>query len=308
MPYRERERFILRAAGGVIVTTCLLIAAIEPCSAGAVCAKVTAAKTGYHSVDNCSDAPAANREYILVKLAGRVQIAGDEYCVKVSKPATEDGEYANNKCSEDEPGSEWIRVTIPNAPPRFLPPIKPKFSIKGGSTDLYDHTNKVIIACTSNEGKGEVTGETTLGKILLTYHGCTGTKDGEKCTVKSEGASAEEINTKELTGDLGNVKVSEAESEAGVDLEPSGTAELMQLTGTCVLPCPSMVSGNVIGEIPKSALLEEGSKEEIVFSELSESQKIKKLEGAEDILTVFGSEGALSSSEELTFEEEVAIS
>lgn len=288
------------------MTTCILIT-VTSSSADAVCAKVTVAKTGYHSVDNCSDSPAANREYILIKLAGRVQIAGNEYCVKVSKPTTEDGEYANNKCSEDEPGSEWIRVTLVGAPPRFLPLILPKFTIKGGTTKLYDKANKVVITCTSNEGNGEITSETKLGKIFLKYHGCTGTKNGVGCTVKSEGASAEEIDTKELQGDLGNVKASEAESEAGIDLAPSGTTELMLLTGTCTPPCPDMVAGNVVGEIPKAALLEEGSKEELIFSEASETQKIKKLEGTEDVLTVFGSEGALSSVEELTFEEEVAV-
>ena len=285
---------------------CILLGVV-PGAAHAVCAKVAVAKTGYHSLDNCSDAAVANREYILVKLAGRQHIAGNEYCVKVSKPATEDGEYANDKCVESEPGSEWIRVSIPNAPPRFLPPILPKFTIKGGTAKLYDHANKVVITCTTNEGKGEITSESTLGKIFITYHGCTGTKNGVACTVKSEGASAEEIDTKELKGTLGKVNATEAESEAGIDIAPSGTTELMALTGTCAPPCPGMVAGNVVGEIPKAELLEEGSKEKLNFSETSEAENIKKLEGVEDVLSVFGSEGALSNTEEFSFEEEVAI-
>jgi hypothetical protein len=299
----------------IIILALVVIIALSAWTAGTasatICAQVAVAKTGWHKLENCSDEPpAANQEYIKVRLAGRRHIAGNEYCVEVTKPMVEEGEYANNKCEETEPGKDWIRVKIINAPPRFLPPIvvPQPMTIKGGTTKLYDSSSKIQITCTSMEGKGEITGEQTLAKVTLTYKKCSGTQNGSACTIKSVGAGSEEILTDELKGELGSVKASEAESEAGILYTPATGSELIRFEGTCGPSCPGMVTGGMIGEIPTSALLTESSTSELKFLETSENQIIQELEGTKDTLTAFGTKAAIEGTQEFKFEESVAIS
>ncbi len=80
-----------------------------------------------------------------------------------------------------------------------------KFTTKSGTGQLESSTGEKI-ECASDSGTGEITGELTVGKVVVVFNGCTGTRAGRTCKVKSVGAGgAEEIVIATTKGETGEV-------------------------------------------------------------------------------------------------------
>lgn len=121
-------------------------------------------------------------------------------------------------------------------------------TFEGGVTVLVTSTETV--KCTQEGSSGEVTGETTVGKVLVTLTGCHIKKNSEKseCPVNSVGASEGDIVTKPLKGEAGEVNLAGTASIAALLLEPETTKLVTELVST---KCSSAANleGSVAGEL-----------------------------------------------------------
>lgn len=160
-------------------------------------------------------------------------------------------------------------VSTASAFPEFNPATKQSYrsphsiwSDSSGST-----------TCTTNTGAGEITGATTVGKVVLTYKGCTAVVGGKMCTVKSPGAGEGEIITKTLKGQLGEVAPSEANSKVGLLLEAETGSAISVTSGSCL--SESTLDGSVIGEVPPPGRSSKFSY--IDFEKSGSHQRIQKL-------------------------------
>jgi hypothetical protein len=155
----------------------------------------------------------------------------------------------------------------------------PEFS--PSTSDAYRSPHSVwtdgsgTTTCTSNTGVGEITGATSVGKVVLTYKGCTVINNkSEKCTVKSPGAAEGEIITHTLKGLLGEVALAEANSGVGLLLESEsgGTISVTEKNACFV---ESSLGGSVIGELPSPHRSSKFSY--IVFETSGSNQRITRL-------------------------------
>jgi hypothetical protein len=135
------------------------------------------------------------------------------------------------------------------SPPEFLPGTPQTFKSDSGTGKL-EISSGVKVECLTDLDTGEVTGPTTVGNVVVTFHNCHGVNKSAVCSVKSTGGpNTSLIITNTLDGVLGSVKPAEAASGVGLLLLPTVGTEFVALEGTCLPVSPSPTDGTVAGEV-----------------------------------------------------------
>jgi len=117
--------------------------------------------------------------------------------------------------------------------PEFKPSTKQKFTSTGGAVKFATTAGETL-ECTGETSHGEVTGAATVGSVVLTFTGCyTRNVRGEDCSWGTPGDKTGEFVTNALKGELGEVAKSEAESGAGLLLEPESGTKIGLMEGPC---------------------------------------------------------------------------
>jgi hypothetical protein len=187
--------------------------------------------------------------------------------------------YGNNWCAEVETGLEtgvkgysslleclalrnagtanarWVKVRGRPAgagggrTPSFatLPSVK-TFKGMGAPSTLKAAAAGIATSCEEAVDAGEVTGMTTIGKLVIIFTGCQVTAESKTCTIKSVGAKEGEIVTHTLKGELGTTKSAEAASEVALLLLPESTKIWETLESTKCSP-ESKVTGSLAAEM-----------------------------------------------------------
>jgi hypothetical protein len=131
------------------------------------------------------------------------------------------------------------------AKPRFTLTIKPLTEAK-----LYT-VDKHLISCSGETGTGEYSGPKTIAGVSITLTGCR--LDGMG-SCQSPEANAGEVVVNALRGELGVIATSPVEpsrNKIGIDLQPaSGNI----LAAFACAGTPALVTGSVIGEVPRNAM------------------------------------------------------
>lgn len=189
---------------------------------------------------------------------------------------------------------------------KSLPSVK-TFKGKTGPTEL--DAGNTIVACEQGLNGGEITSMDTVGKLVITFTGCSVEAESKVCTLKSVGAkNAGEIITRTLKGELGTVKSSEAESEVGLLLEPETTKRIETLAETTCAH-ETEVSGSLAGEVsPASDKVAVAG----VYAEISSGKEAIKqitvLSGEKKpSLEAYGTAADEELADELAFGSEVEI-
>jgi hypothetical protein len=142
--------------------------------------------------------------------------------------------------------------------PEFKPvPTKKKFTGSSGEFTLTTPSSGAEFACSKSTTTGEITGASTVGKVVVKFTGCkyTSRGGGGWCPAQSTGAKAEEIVTEPLKGELGSVATTEAPSGAGLLLEPEGASGYLLVMAEvgksqeCEGTIETGMEGNIAGEI-----------------------------------------------------------
>jgi|GEM_PF-1335613 hypothetical protein len=157
--------------------------------------------------------------------------------------------------------------------PEFNPGTLNTFTALRG-VSLLETSSTSPITCTSGTTTGEITGVKTVGSVKVTFSGCT-SSEGEGCSVTGGAAGTGKILTNALTGELGSVKTSEAESGAGLLLSPASGTTFATLEGSCLLVSPSPVEGTIAAEV--LATTEEGKTGELSYLGSKGKQSIKEI-------------------------------
>jgi hypothetical protein len=191
--------------------------------------------------------------------------------------------------------------------PEFKPvPAKKKFTGKAPSY-TWEHGGQKI-ECTESSLAGELTGAQTVGKVVITWSGCRSITGVEQYPVNSEGAKAGEIVTKPLSGELGTVAKSEAESGVGLRFKPESKKNwfvLQERNGY-----EPVFAGTLAAELSGLSL----STKHTLFPRKgkSEGMKIKEITLDSGVVEkprfeAGGKEVSLETDYQLTFEEPVEI-
>jgi hypothetical protein len=112
------------------------------------------------------------------------------------------------------------------APPKFNPADGQSMTSKGGEFKIHYYSG--TITCTKETGNGNVTGQYTVGKVNLTFTGCTtiGNEGQGPCNISSVGAANQgEIVIRPLKGQLGIVPTAQQENATGLLLEGENNEE-----------------------------------------------------------------------------------
>lgn len=184
-----------------------------------------------------------------------------------------------------------------------------KLTTTGGTGVLATATESVT--CTANSSAGEITGVHKVGKVVVTFTGCTGkVGSGTACSVKSNGSSAGSVVTKTLSGELGSVTSTEAASGVGLLLLPETTKAFVNLEGTCLEPESSTVEGNIAGEA--SPIKTSSTTGKLIFTGAAGVQSIKSIgilgTTVKPKLTAFGAIAASeNTSDAITFSKAIEV-
>jgi hypothetical protein len=265
-----------------------------------LCVKAALAGTGVFNNSKCTE-KGGSKDYIRIVVGGdEVKLGSETFiCVKVVEAGT--GTYKNAECSEKGSPAEYIEV-----PPEF------GFTIKTGPTSLSASGGEDGVDCSGGSGSGELVGETGVGKVLIRYTGCKSTRNegATYCTVKSPGTSIEagEILTATLMGRLGEVATREAESGTGIILLAAldNAIETLEKTSCTV---ETTVTGVEAGEVTPVGSL--ASTENFNIEVLSGKQRIRLIAtgggSLRPALAAFSTTAVLSSTDELSFSEDVEV-
>ncbi len=162
------------------------------------------------------------------------------------------------------------------ATPEFKLSTKQAFTGTSGAVKWED--DEIALTCTKETSKGEVTGATTLGNVVLTFTGCGGEAHGVKCKIKSTGAKTEgEIVTSALTGYLGEVNKTEAASGVGLMLEASAAPHRLATFEGCNMNAE--MDGGVAAEVTPTKTA--GKTLQLAFIGAKGANDIKSIEVAE---------------------------
>jgi hypothetical protein len=201
-------------------------------------------------------------EYVIANPVAFRDGTTNQWCAEVAPASAKDVVgYANiQEClllpSAVTVNAPWVKVR--GAPPRpgggtspatfrVLPSVKTFKGMSAPST--LTAGSEATTTCEEGSDSGEITSMDKVGKLVLTFTGCTVTASGKACTIKSVGAAKEgEIVTRTLKGELGTVKASEAASEVGLLLEPETTKRIAELAETSCAPA-TRVNGSLAAEI-----------------------------------------------------------
>jgi hypothetical protein len=316
------------------------VSAVASASASATCFKVAVAHTGNYEDSSCTVRDTVE-EYIKVsKLETRLK-AG-EWCAKVEEPET--GNYGDAACTKAKAAGAYIKVGLvkefehcvkqttktfeytekecktksSNKTGEFEKESVPagstiKFTGKEGVSHFYTANFKgilIVLTCTGDTSKGEITGAKTIARVTVTFTGCTA-KEGEKtgCSIKTAGQPAGTMKLNSLRGTLGTVAKAEAVSEVGESLEPEGTGGFWTAEAECLSEFKTFqVAGSVIGEVKPINVMQTTG--ELIFEvepPKSPKQKIKFIEGVKDIMMLFGGAMGFESKDVITFAEPIEV-
>jgi len=157
------------------------------------------------------------------------------------------------------------------AAPEFKPSTNQTFTGSSGAVAWESSESK--ITCSKDTSKGEITGATTMGSVVLTFTECFASKGGTRCYFNSKGAKGKgEIITDKLKGELGEVAESQATSKVGLVLEPEVGTKIAELESPCGDPS---IEGGVAAEVTPTKT--SGKTLDLVFVGAGGLQKIKKL-------------------------------
>ena len=199
-----------------------------------------------------------------------------------------------------------IVASAASAAPEFL--HEGKEVVKKGFTDKSAEGKLsaagIEVTCIADTSEGEIKGTKQVGKVFVSFTGCTAKNGTETCPVHSTGAPAGTINTNELEGELGEVAEVESKTKVGLDLK-AVAGNFVTLEGTCV-PTTN-VTGSVIGEVTPVNKLQKTGK--LVYTTKSGKQKIQKFVGGEtDVLKAFSLvEVQETTKDTVTYEETVEV-
>jgi hypothetical protein len=196
-------------------------------------------------------------------------------------------------------------------PLQFKPlPTKKKFTSTGGAFKFAG--GDIVVTCSKSSATGEITGASTLGKVVLTFTGCEGEEAGhnnKEC--RSLGAGPGEIVTDALKGELGTVATKEAASGVGLLLKAETGSEWFVFREPCPLPETS-IDGSLAGEV--ATIGKKQLTDKLVFGVTSGEQNIEKITsytGTKYEPELDSSYGGLpmtgDGTDELTFEEALEV-
>jgi hypothetical protein len=202
--------------------------------------------------------------------------------------------------------SAVVAASASAAGPEFKPSTEQKFEGTSGTSKLV--SAGTTITCSASASVGKITGATTVGHVFVTFTGCKAKSSGE-CAVNSPGASEGEIKTVELSGKIGAVATSEAESGVGQDLKPTSGSTFVITEGSCLpfIGHKTEVTGSIIGEV--SPIGSSSTSGKLTYLPNGSKQKIQKLKGeSKDTLSAFGLvEVTEETTESITFEKAVEV-
>jgi hypothetical protein len=170
--------------------------------------------------------------------------------------------------------------------PEFKPSTKQKFTGKQVGSGTLENTAGEKVSCTGGGGPGEIASATLVAKVVVKFTGCS--SSGQECL--SSGASAKEIRTKTLKGELGEEKTGkvtveglEAETgktEAEFECSPSFFKVKIKVTGGVI--CKVEPVGPPATTKGKLNCEQSGGKQKYTSFEGSESKTVRTLELIEE--------------------------
>jgi hypothetical protein len=159
------------------------------------------------------------------------------------------------------------------AGPTFKGTIPNKFTTKSGAGQLESNSGERI-ACTGDEGTGEIVSETEVKKVVVKFTGCTGKKGEATCNVNSPGAGTGNIVINTTKGELGEVAASEATSKTGLYFTPETGTTFVTTEGECITEAP--VKGSLVGEVTPTGKPSQKTGK-VIFRGKAGVQSIKKI-------------------------------
>jgi hypothetical protein len=170
-----------------------------------------------------------------------------------------------------------VAVSAAQAEPEFKPSTKQTVTGVSGSGTLETSSGDKI-TCTTNKSTGEVSGTSTVSKVVVTYTGCKGKEgSGSECAVNSKTpkGGTEEIIIDTTKGTLGLVAKTEATSGVGILFKPESGSEFVDIEGSCLISAP--VDGDLAGEVTPAANGKSSKTGKIVFVGSAGKQTITKI-------------------------------
>jgi FG-GAP repeat/IPT/TIG domain len=210
-------------------------------------------------------------------------------CIHVGKGR---GAYATAGCTTygGERSDEWY--------PGFAgsrPLLRTRFTtkLKGLTKAELVTVGKHIVSCAGETGTGEYAGAKTVAHVAITLTGCH--LDAVRSCQSSDAAEGEVVLTM-LEGELGVIATSPQgpiKNKIGTDLRPA-SGEVVAAFACAGMPV--LVTGSVIGEVPRNAM-KLGATVKFVASTKG-SQKPTRFEGGEEdvLLTKIGEGGAFEQT------------
>jgi len=211
-------------------------------------------------------------------------------CMRVITTGT--GVYGNAGCTKlgGERKYEWY--------PAFggsKPLVKPHFTthIKALTKAELATVGKDVISCTGETGTGEYTGAKTVANVAIRLNGC---HLGELGSCQSIEAAEGEVALTTLEGKLGVITTSlegPLKNKIGTDLKPA-SGEVVAAFACAGMPV--LVTGSVIGEVPRNAMKLSATLKFVASSK--GVQNPTRFEGGEEdvLLTKLGEGGALEQT------------
>jgi hypothetical protein len=140
--------------------------------------------------------------------------------------------------------------------PLFSPATPQNFTFTSGLSLLENNVTAEKFDCLSDLGTGSITGRYTVGKVVVTFHGCTAINGKEVCPALNKGGKPGLIVVNTLKGELGSTK--QSKTGIGVLLGPeTGNAFVTLEGGKCATTAE--VTGEIAGEVtPVRTLSTEG--------------------------------------------------
>ena len=210
-----------------------------------------------------------------------------------------------------------VAASAASALTEFKPvPTKNKFTGTGGPLVLkWDPSEPTAITCTKSKAMGEITSDFTLGKLAITYTGCTssvesieGTRSG--CPIRSPGAGSGEIIVKPMRGELGTIAKTEAPSGVGIFLTTENGKPWLEYEENECLRYSAKIIGSEVAEI--SVIGKSQLTNKFVFNTGASGKGIHtiKLNGGKEEhpeLALFSMLVSVEGVNELSFEEALEV-
>lgn len=298
----------------VMLFSVLAIFAVSGVAAGSASAVIRCVKvrpgnpSEWENGSKCSVPRQFTGEETKVNLFG-VRV-GANVCAKVEAGLR--SKFETNLCEGALSPSGYVEI-----PPQFVPagggfPVAFTSANKTGTKPvLFTKSAKIKITCNAESASGELTGATTVGKVVVKYTGCTAENTSTKKScgeAKTKGGStAGEIATNKLKGEVGEstgsvvAQILEPEETGGQFVE-------IEFEKLCGVVKSGKVTGQVVAKV--EPVDEESTKGKLIFETSGEEQVLKTFNGSgsKELLAFGALPSALQAEEEVTFAEPVLVS